>query len=236
MTLGFVTLTNLETKEVITAQFNPTELSLSKGAQFAEIAIPGLDSPVLQFIRGTNETISLDLFFDGTDSGMGENAKGTITQGTRVPAEETVQEKVEKLYRLVKINPDTHAPPVCKLSWGDLAFGTTKQGEKTFRCVVESIERRYLLFSPKGVPLRARVTLRLREYKTIAEQIKQIPLSSPDRTHTHIVRRGDRLDKIAAQFYGDPDEWRRIAEENGIADPRTLAPGAVLTIPRIPVA
>jgi hypothetical protein len=34
--------------------FNPTELSVNKGAQIAEIAIPGIDSPVLQFIRGTN--------------------------------------------------------------------------------------------------------------------------------------------------------------------------------------
>jgi nucleoid-associated protein YgaU len=77
--------------------------------------------------------------------------------------------------------------------------------------------------------------LKLREYRTIAKQIEEIPLSSPDRTHAHVIRRGDRLDKIAAHFYGDPDEWRRIAEANTLEDPRRLTPGVVLTIPSIPV-
>jgi len=47
----------------VEAQFNPTEYSFSKGAHFAEQAIPGLDNPVLQFVRGESETLSLQLFF-----------------------------------------------------------------------------------------------------------------------------------------------------------------------------
>lgn len=235
MALETVKLKNLDTGEEIKAQFNPAELAMSKGAQFAEIPIPGLDSPILQFIRGASETMSIELFFDGTDSGMGEDAKGTITQGIRsVASEETVDKKVEKLYRLVKINPKTHAPPVCELSWGDLTLGVTADTVlKTFQCVIQSVERRYLLFSPNGVPLRARVALSLKEYRTIAEQIDQLKLSSPDRTHIHVIRRGDRLDKIATQFYGDPGQWRRIAEKNRIDDPLGLTPGTVLTIPPI---
>jgi len=48
-------------------QFNPTEYTLSKGAQIAEIPVPGLDQPILQFVRGQTETMSLDLFFDTTE-------------------------------------------------------------------------------------------------------------------------------------------------------------------------
>src|SRR5678816_4399814 len=33
----------------IPVQFNPTEYTLEKGAQLAEITIPGIDSPILQF-------------------------------------------------------------------------------------------------------------------------------------------------------------------------------------------
>ncbi len=33
--------------EFIDVQFNPTELTFDKGAQIAEIGIPGLDSPLL---------------------------------------------------------------------------------------------------------------------------------------------------------------------------------------------
>ena len=60
---------NLDTKKKVSVQFNPAELSLNKTAQLAEIAIPGLDAPVLQFIRGGTETMTLDLFFDTTQDG-----------------------------------------------------------------------------------------------------------------------------------------------------------------------
>src|SRR5829696_7499399 len=59
---------------LIPVQFNPTEYTLEKGAQIAEIAIPGIDSPILQFIRGQNERLTLDLFFDTTEFGMDEAA------------------------------------------------------------------------------------------------------------------------------------------------------------------
>ena len=45
-------------------QFNLTEYSLNKSNQIAEIAIPGLDTPLLQFVRGQNEKLTFDLFFD----------------------------------------------------------------------------------------------------------------------------------------------------------------------------
>ena len=56
--------------EIFEVQYNPTEFSLDKGIQLAEIAIPGLDSPLLQFVRGQAEKLSVDLFFDTTDSGI----------------------------------------------------------------------------------------------------------------------------------------------------------------------
>jgi hypothetical protein len=52
-------------------QFNPPDLTLQKGAQIAEIAIPGIDSPILQFVRGQNERVTIELFFDSTAAGTG---------------------------------------------------------------------------------------------------------------------------------------------------------------------
>ena len=49
-------------------QFNPTEYTINKAVQIAEIAIPGLDEPILQFVRGQNEKLTMDLFFDTTIS------------------------------------------------------------------------------------------------------------------------------------------------------------------------
>ena len=95
-----IKIKNLDTNEELTVQYNPPEYTLSKGAQISEIAIPGLDSPLLQFIRGTNERLTLRLFFDTTDEGT------------------DVREKTKHFYKLAKINSDIHAVPRCRISWG----------------------------------------------------------------------------------------------------------------------
>lgn len=48
----------------------------------------------------------------------------------------------------------------------------------------------------------------------------------------HRVVGSDRIDQIAADFYGNPRWWRVIAEFNDIADPLQLRPGQILRIPR----
>lgn len=50
---------------------------------------------------------------------------------------------------------------------------------------------------------------------------------------TYIVKKGDTLQKIAAmkKFYGDASKWKKIADANGIRDPRNLKVGRPLRIP-----
>lgn len=212
----------------IPVQFNPTDLSFSKSAQYAEIAIPGLDAPVLQFTRGGTETASIDLFFDTTDSGMGQGAQ-SVTAST------------DQFYQLVKQNPDSHAPPRCRFSWGEVgsagqAAGASKEVSYApfwFTCVVESVERKFLLFSPEGVPLRAKLTVKLREYQTVEQMASR--LHSADHTKARILKRRERLEQIAAAEYDTSTEWRRIAEENDIDNPRRIPPGTMLRIPPIRV-
>jgi len=212
--------------EFIEVQFNPTEFSLDKGAQIAEIAIPGLDSPLLQFVRGQNEKMTVDLFFDTTETGTGPGATSVTTLTDRV-------------YSLVKIEPSRHAPPICSFLWNssfpgvDLSPQAGNQRRHEFQCVVESIKQKFTLFSPEGVPLRATLTLTLREYKTLNEQLNQLNLSSPDRTHSHIVQNGETLSAIAGRYYRQSGAWRFIADANGIEDPRRLDVGRFLTIPPI---
>jgi hypothetical protein len=201
-------------------QFNPTEYALEKSAQLAEIPIPGLDSPILQFIRGQNEKLSLDLFFDTTKSGMGDNATSVTTL-------------TKSFYQLVKIQPKTHAPPRIRFSWGG-------DNALSFRAVVESVQQKFTLFNPKGVPLRATLSVVLREYKTLEDQLKELNLQTADLRKRRQVRRGDTLARIAGEEYGDPRQWRLIADApanlQATADPRDLLPGTVLTIPPINVA
>src|SRR5580704_1238717 len=172
------------TMEFIDVQFNPTQLSFNKGVQIADIPIPGLDTPLLQFVRGQNESLSVDLFFDSTEGGMGANAR-------------SVTEYSDQFYQLVKIEPDSHAPPVCEFIWNDKFPGTNisaemgNQKRNSFKCIVESVRHQYTLFSPEGIPLRATLSVNLREYKTLNEQLAQLNLNSPDRTQVQVVQSGD---------------------------------------------
>lgn len=252
--------------EMIELQYNPTELSWDKGAQIAEIAIPGLDAPLQQFVRGQAEKLTLELFFDTTDHGMGKGAVSVTTL-------------TDRIYQLIKIEPTRHAPPICTFIWSDQFPGSSLEGNagsaasraigdvfgaaagvvasavggavsavasamagiagaasgnqrrNGFRCIVESVNQKFTLFSPEGIPLRATLTVGLREYKTLDEQLAHLNLSSPDRTHSHVTQNGDTLSRIAAQYYRRAGDWRLIADANGIEDPRRLLVGTFLTIP-----
>ena len=187
-------------------EFNPTELTFSKSAQIAEIAIPGLDAPLLQFVRGQSETVKLDLFFDVTDLAVAD-----------------VRILTTPFYQLVKVQPKTHAPPRIRFIWG---------AGLSLRAIVESVERRFTLFRADGVPLRAQMTLALREYKTLEDQLADLNLQSSDHTKERLVIEGDTLASLAQAEYGDFREWRRIADENPeVRDPLNLRPGTVVRIP-----
>ena len=84
------------------------------------------------------------------------------------------------------------------------------------------------------------LTLTLREYKFksalaalaggsgSAAPRKRTDERAMPRTYT--VKKGDTLWDIACRFYGDGTKWRAIAAKNGVADPRKLQVGKVLTL------
>lgn len=47
----------------------------------------------------------------------------------------------------------------------------------------------------------------------------------------YTFKKGDTLRKLAARFYGEPGEWKRIARRNKIKDPAKIKPGRRLVIP-----
>lgn len=51
------------------------------------------------------------------------------------------------------------------------------------------------------------------------------------KARTYVVAQGDTLRSLALRFYGEPDEWKRIAKANGIKDPAKLKVGRKLRIP-----
>jgi hypothetical protein len=58
-----------------------------------------------------------------------------------------------------------------------------------------------------------------------------VPASADDTIHTVTQGQGGRLDALASEFYGNPNLWWVIAQENGVKDPlQGLVPGSRLRI------
>lgn len=191
-----------EKAEVI---FNPAEYSLQKGNQFASAPLPGLSNPVLSFVNGDADILSMELFFDTYTNRGGSD----------------VRNETKKIARLLDIDPTIHAPPPVRFVWGPLSF----------RAVIERLSQRFTMFREDGVPVRATLSVTFKEYKTIEEQLSERPTESSDWTKRRVVADQDRLCLIAAIEYGDPAVWRVIAEANEIDNPRLLVPGQELRLP-----
>ena len=192
-------------RKVVTVLFNPTDLSVDRSSQYATMPVPGLAMPILQYIRGESDILHLELFLDRIDQGS------------------DIEANLVELQNFVTIDSALHAPPVVQFAWGQFAFTG----------VVTSLRQKMTLFSEDGRTLRARLTLTLRSYKSAEVQLRELKLSSPDRSHVRVLREGETLAHIAHEAYGDPRMWRPIADANGIERPRFVAPGTPLRIPAL---
>jgi len=71
------------------------------------------------------------------------------------------------------------------------------------------------------------------------DEIKKIDPSFSDLQHDitagsgtmYVVKSGDSLSNISKSFYGNPNEYRRIAEANNISNPDRIQTGQQLKIP-----
>ena len=192
--------------------FNPTEYRVSKSNQFAEVAIPGLAAPMLQFGHGNAQTLSMQLFFDTYDP---------QATGSRYEKNRDVRTYTRQVTDLLRINAELHAPPVIQFSWGSFVFVG----------VLQQADVRFNLFLPSGVPVRATIDVTIKEFYDNRKETGM--LQSANYTKQHVVHRGDTLAGIAAEHYDDPTKWRPIADANNIDDPLALEPGRVLMIPAI---
>jgi hypothetical protein len=199
--------------------FNPKELSVEKSNQFAEVNIPGLPSPILQFVRGNARSVTMDLFFDTYEQGT--DVRTFTDQITGWDAGSMFSRLPGAAKGLMDIDSDLHAPPICLFIWG--AF--------IFQCIIERVSKRFTMFLPEGIPVRATLSVTLKEYREVDVQVKEISLQSADLTKRWVVTQGDSLWSIAAKEYGNPGDWRLIAEANKIDNPRTLTPGEELVVP-----
>jgi len=208
-----------ETNVQIDCMFNPATFAFSAGNTWSDEDVPGKDIPRQRFKGGQSGKFSVSLVFDTTDTGA------SVTTHTN---------KLLKLMEVDTTLSDYDAttgngrPQWVTFNWGEHIH--------TFEAVIESLNVTFTYFSNEGTPLRANVDVSLKQYLPDPNWTRQNPTSGTPKPHrTHLVHRGDSLDRIAARHYNDSTLWRLIADANGIADPLALEPGAIIVIPERPV-
>jgi len=200
----------IHTNDIFQVDYNPEEYTINQDNNFATQNIPGLSGPLVQFVSGNQRTLEMELLFDTWDT-------PSLTKAD-------VRDKTRRVTRLMEIDPTLHAPPQLEVSWGSMEFC----------CVLTRATQRFIMFTPEGVPVRARLNVTFSEVIDAVQEAKRIKRETADFTKIHTVTDGDSLSGIAGQQYENPRFWRAIAIANAIADPRDIVAGQRLVIPALP--
>ena len=191
--------------------FNPKEWSITHAAEW-KVETTKKSAPPPEFKGPKPASAGVEVFLDETDREDGD-----------------VSRTVARLQALVVPEPGTVAAnrpsaPHVLFAWGRAI---------TFRGYVESVAVRYTMFRGQGTPVRATVTVAMKELPIAPA--RQNPTSGGRSGHrTHRLVAGDTLASIAYAEYGDATRWRLLAEANGIDDPLRVREGAVLHVPPAP--
>ena len=177
----------------ITVLFNPDEYTSSAQLLQGDRRCPGLSGPLLQFVNGEADVLTMELFLDDyTD-------KPTPT------ASPSVQQRLERRSpSLLEIDRDLHAPPPVRFIWGPLNFSA----------IIEKLSRKITLFQPDGTPARATLSSPSRNTSTLRE-LHQRPAAAIGRQDQAPRRRRPR------QPVGDRRARIRRPGANGGGSPST---------------
>lgn len=202
--------------KVIAVLFNPTEYSFERSNSYKATPVPGLGTPLLQFVNGESDSLSMELFLDDYTDPEGPTS---LQQKERDP----LMKRLRDLTKLLEIDRDLHAPPPVRFNWGPMEF----------RAVIEKLGRKVTMFHPDGSPARATLSVSFKEYRTLRQQLEDPRRESADKTKRRVVVGREALWSIAAREYDDPKEWVRIAVTNDLDDPRDIVSGDWLELPPI---
>jgi LysM repeat protein len=195
------------------ALINPESYTLDYKLKFSESKQGhGSSGKQLKYEYTEPEEITFEFLFDNT---------GIIDGKPR----ESVADDLKKFREVViDYKGDTHEPRHFKLVWGE---------NPVFKGRVVEVGIIYKLFTPDGKPIRAVAKVK---FKASIEELKRAAKenkSSPDLTHTRIVKAGDTLPLMCERIYGEAHRYAQVAKINGLANFRKLTPGQKILFPPI---
>lgn len=207
--LAPATIKNLVTSETVKFMFNPYEFAFTKSNSWNEEPVTGQNVPKVSFQHGGPITLKLTLHFDSQDSGT------DVRQYTNALWTMMLVTEQEKNQRSGKSQP----PPVA-FEWGKLYF----------KAIITNMTQTFTLFSEKGVPLRCKIDIDLKQFHDENDVQPQIPGQPPGQGAAQATPKieGQSLDQMAAQQTGSSSNYRKVAEDNNINDPLNVPNGKQL--------
>lgn len=142
----------------VVAQYNPKELSFDKSFGWSKHDGTKGEKPAMEFTGAEPRSTSIELVFDGYEDAELAIRKPTESKISQVS--KTVKDAVETLMTLASVrdpkekkDEKLRRPHIVLVVWGDTFM----------RGVIESVNAKYTMFDPTGVPLRATVTVKIKE-------------------------------------------------------------------------
>jgi len=129
---------NNDSGEKMSFQFNPTNLSYSRGASYVDISAPGMAYPDTQFVKGNVRSFPVPLFFyDNPNTGV-----------------------IKKYLEFFEgfLTPETNTSDYTQPPTMTFCFGYFIR-----KCVLEDLNVLIELMDEDGEPIQATVTLQLRQ-------------------------------------------------------------------------
>lgn len=208
---GKATLTSLDDGKTFEVQYNPKEFTVTKAVTWQESEEQGQARNSVQFQKGSPMTASFDLYFDTTGDGGNVQTQWVypllgLTNATVTPATGEAKEL------------DKKRPRAFRFEWGGFAMD----------CVIEQINVTYLMFAQDGTAIRARASVKLKEWTPPEFDGEAGGFAwDTDKIQLVEVSGGQTVSQVADSNNAD---WRQVCEDNDIDDPMSDLTGTTLFI------
>ncbi len=208
-----------EQGEDISVMFNPSEYNLQTSVNYSTVNVPGLDSPIAQFISGGQDSLTVQLMFSTYEPPTYDPSKQRV-----VPVKDSemtdVSALTSKLYKLTRVNSLLHRPPVCTFKWGSLQF----------KGVVTDVSQKFTMFLSSGKPVRASVDVTFKSVPESSDLGKSDVFKGFGSDKVRVVDESTSLWQIAYEEFGDADLWKDLAKLNNVVNPLNIISGLKIKI------
>jgi hypothetical protein len=201
------------------AMFNPASFGQQYAIEYGKLQDVNSTNKAMQYAYSKPRELSFKLILDGT----GVQEIDILQFGKR----KTVSARVQEFLKLTfQMNGDIHEPNFLVAEWGG-----KEDGGLMFSCRLASVNVTYTSFNRDGSPLRAELDITLISDLEVGKRLALENKSSPDLTHSRVVKTGDTLPLLTKDVYGSSIYYLRVAEINGLDNFRELALGQEIFFP-----